>query len=512
MVCAIDPLAVDTALSVLAESGNAVDAAIAANAVLGVTSPNACGVGGDLLAMIAMPEAAPEAMISAGHAGSGASAAELRAEGRTRMPSQGDIRSVTVPGCVDGWFALHARFGTAPLSRLLAPAIEIARDGFPATPSFTAAWGEMADMISGSDVEAPAGLVPGGIVRRPQLARTLEAIAAHGRSGFYEGDAGKRLIELGKGLFNGEDLARSTAHFVAPLSLRAWDHTVWTVPAPSQGYVTLVAANIAASLDLPIDSSDGSWAHLLIESARQAAHDRPETLSERSPAATLLSPARLARRSLIDPDRSSSIGSFSRAGDTTAVCVVDERRCGISLVQSNAAGFGSHLVLPGTGVFLHNRGIGFSLERGHANELMPGRRPAHTLCPTIVTGSGGRLAGVLGTMGGDSQPLILLQLLARWLHNGEMPGDAVEAPRWVLGPQQVSYDGFNTWTSRGATDVFLEKGVPERWIDGLRLRGHAIVDSEATPTFGHAQMIVVEASRLAGASDPRTQVGMAAGR
>ena len=246
MVCAIDPLAVDTALSVLAESGNAVDAAIAANAVLGVTSPNACGVGGDLLAMIAMPEAAPEAMISAGHAGSGASAAELRAEGRTRMPSQGDIRSVTVPGCVDGWFALHARFGTAPISRLLAPAIEIARDGFPATPGFTAAWGEMADMISGSDVEAPAGLVPGGIVRRPQLARTLEAIAAHGRSGFYEGDAGKRLIELGKGLFNGEDLARSTAHFVAPLGLRAWDHTVWTVPAPSQGYVTLVAANIAA--------------------------------------------------------------------------------------------------------------------------------------------------------------------------------------------------------------------------------------------------------------------------
>jgi gamma-glutamyltranspeptidase/glutathione hydrolase len=184
---------------------------------------------------------------------------------------------------------------------------------------------------------------------------------------------------------------------------------------------------------------------------------------------------------------------------------------GVCVVQSNAAGFGSHLVVPGVDIFLQNRGIGFSLEPGHPDEYQPGRRPAHTLSPTAVTRTDGRLAGVLGTMGGDSQPQILLQLLARWLLAGESPGGAVAAGRWALVSEGEGR-GFDTWQTGGAVRVLLEGNAPPAWRDGLLARGHAVVNQAPfSHAFGHAQLIVAEEDHLAGGSDPRPRFGAAVG-
>ena len=283
-------------------------------------------------------------------------------------------------------------------------------------------------------------------------------------------------------------------------------------PTASQGYLTLAGAAIAEGLDLPDDTADPRWAHLLIEAAIEAGYDRPTGLYEGASGAALLDPERLAaRRSRIDAEHTQRrpLRSY-QDGDTTYLCVIDANRVGVSLIQSNASGFGSWLVEPGTGINLHNRGLGFSLEAGHPAELAPGRRPPHTLSPALVTRSDGSLAATIGTMGGDGQPQILLQLLARLLVDGATPAAAIGAGRWVLrGP----VTGFDTWTASDGAVVQVEGNAPADWVDALRSRGH---QAERTPpfdsAFGHAHVIVVEPSGLlAGAADPRARIGAAAG-
>jgi gamma-glutamyltranspeptidase/glutathione hydrolase len=199
-------------------------------------------------------------------------------------------------------------------------------------------------------------------------------------------------------------------------------------------------------------------------------------------------------------------------GGTTCICAVDADRTGVSLIMSNAAGFGSHLVLPGHGIFLHNRGMGFSLQAGHPAEYGPGRRPPHTLTPLVLTDGDGALDGVLGTMGGDAQPQILLQLMARALVSREEPKDALSAPRWVLSRDHST--GFDVWESDGPPLVRLEHGAPASWRRGLERRGYQV--AEASPgdhTFGHGQMIrVTDDGLLCGAADPRSGDGACVGR
>ena len=511
MVCSIDHLASRAGAEMIAAGGSAADAAVATSAVLAVTSPHVCGAGGDLLAVVVPPGGRPCALNSSGRAGSGADPERLRKEGHRRMPFRGDIRSVPVPGCVDGWLALHERFGRLPLEQVLGPARAYGVNGFPASPTLAASSPAVAAVVGGEDINSLAPLRAGTVVHRPGMARALEAVIGEGRAGFYGGEFGRELLELGAGEYTEADLESPLAEWVEPLSVPAWGRQLWTVPPNSQGYLTLASAWIAAGLDIPEDPGDPRWAHLLIESARQAAADRLAVLHEGADGPALVSEARLApRRAAIDPERAAVLAGRYRSGDTIALCTADGEGMGVSVLQSNASGFGSHLALPGLGIFLHNRGIGFSLEPGHPAEYGPGRRPPHTLCPLAVTNPDGSLAAVAGSMGGDGQPQYLLQVLARWLVGGEEPGTAVAAGRWSLRSGQ---NGFDTWTAGGDDlEVLVEGHAPESWSEGLVRRGHRPVPTAAFEHgFGHAHLITAQDGHLAGGTDPRPRYGAAIG-
>lgn len=510
MVASADQVATNAGLWALARGGNAVDAAIATNAAIGVAGPHMCGMGGDLFALIHDGDEVL-ALNASGRAGSGASADELRAEGMTEMPFRHDVRVVTVPGCVDGWVELHRRLGRMPLAEVLTPAIGLAEQGFAASA-------ELLDALGGLDArgrEAFAELVgqatrEGARVTRPGLGRALRDIAEGGRDAFYLGDFGNGLRALGGDWYAAEDFSTPGATWGEPLSADVWGRRVHTIPPNSQGYLTLSALLIAAGLDLPVDADDAQWAHLLVESATAAGFDRPTVLSEDADGRELLSSARLdPRRAAIDPQRASGRWAPGRGGDTTYLCAVDGDRMGVSLIQSNASNLGSWLVEPSTGINLHNRGLGFNLVPGHPAELAPGRRPPHTLCPALITHPDGSLAAVVGTMGGDAQPQILLQVITRLLR-GQSPAEAIFSGRWALqGPET----GFDTWTAPSGPIVTVEGHAPAGWTDALAARGHR-VDRYGSyhSDFGHAHCIVVEDSGLlAGAADPRTGVGSCAG-
>ena len=553
MVSTIDHAATAVGVDLLRRGGSAADAAVGANAVLAVTSPHACGPGGDVWALVHDSSGPPVALNAAGFAGSGADAARLRAQGLDRIPLRGHIASVTVPGAVDGWLALHGRYGRLPLAEVLAEAVRMASDGFAASPHLADRAPEVADVEGNTDIAAD--LRPGGIVRRPGTARALEAIAAHGRAGFYGGEFGQALLDLGAGEYSPADLETPIARWVEPVRTTAFGCELWTVPPPSQGYLTLAGAWIADRLPFepspapastssappasagpapPAGAADGRWAHLLVEAASMAAYDRHRVLHEGAEGRILVHPARLApRRAAIDVARAANIapsgpgdpgglgaaggpGSASPGaaspgdpGDTTYLCAVDADRMGVSLINSNASGFGAHLVAGDTGIFLHDRGIGFSLEPGHPALYAPGRRPPHTLAPALVTRSDGALRMVLGTMGGDSQPQLLLQLLHRILRLGQSPGTAVSAGRWALAPVGDA-DGFSTWLPGHRRKVLIEDPA-SGWAPELAALGHA-VEEAPDAGFGHAHVIeVTPDGALAGAADPRSLIGAAAG-
>ncbi|HEY6493365.1 MAG TPA: gamma-glutamyltransferase, partial [Trebonia sp.] len=279
MVATVDNLATAAGVRALLAGGSAVDAAVAANAVLSVTLPNQCGLGGDLFALVHRPGEPPAALNASGRSGSGADPAALRDRGHRAMPIRRAVSSVTIPGCVDGWVALHDRFGRLPLADVLASAIGVARNGFPVAPYLAQA---IAQADAGIRREmAPAGVPAAGqLMRRPDVGRMLAGIAERGRAAFYQGEFGEGLARLGAGEFTEDDLADTNADWVTPLSVEAWGKTVWTVPPNSQGYVTLSAAWMADRIGLPGDPRDPVWAHLLIEAARQAAYDRLDVLHE----------------------------------------------------------------------------------------------------------------------------------------------------------------------------------------------------------------------------------------
>jgi gamma-glutamyltranspeptidase/glutathione hydrolase len=434
------------------------------------------------------------------------------------MPVLGDIRSAPVPGCVDGWVELHSRFGRLPLADVLTPAATYADDGFPASPTLAARVASIADVPGADDYTSLGRVRAGTLLRRPGVARALRAIGAGGRAAFYEGAFGEGLLGVGRGEYVEDDLRRSQADWVTPAVVDVWGRRVWTVPPNSQGYLTLASAWIASGLPLPDDADDPRWAHLLIESSRAAAFDRLSVLHEQADWRALVAPSRLAaRRASISVD--GAVPSWSvdaMPGGTMYLCAVDADRLAVSLIQSNAAGFGCHVVEPSTRIFLHNRGIGFSLSPGHPAEYGPGRRPPHTLSPALVTdASSGLVDVVLGTMGGDSQPQVLLQLLARLLADRASVASAVDAGRWLLRPPGADAIGFDTWSAGGGrVRVEIEGHASPAWDDGLRALGHDVTRVGAyDSSFGHAHAIRLlhDGAVLAGAADPRTYGGDAIG-
>ena len=529
MVAAADQLAVGAGIGALADGGSAADAAVATGAAMAVVGPHLCGLGGDVLAMVSAPGRAPEALLSIGRAGAGSDARRLRAEGHATMPLRGDIRSVQVPGAVDGWLALHERYGRLPLARVLAPAIELAEDGFPASIMLAFA-SHLVHGVAGAGELCPDGpLAIGAIVRLPGIARTLRAVAREGRPGFYEGEFGRGLLGLGAGHFSPEDLATGLAQWCDPVHLAAWGHELWTVPPPSQGYLTLAGAAVAERAGLGADPADPAWAHLLVEAWRAVGHDRPDALYDGADGDVLLSTERLERAAARMADERAAPPDVTVAsrggaagvarmgdGDTTHFCVCDADGLGVSLTQSNALDFGSHLVEPATGVFLHNRGVGFSLVEGHPAEVRAGQRPPHTLSPMLVTSADGALTHLVGAMGGDAQPQIISQLLARLLRSGEDPATAISAPRLAL--DAPSAGPFRLWWGDDLT-VLVEADAPASWPEGLAARGQRVraISAFDPVAVGCAQIIEVARNEagdrvLVAASDPRSPDGAAVGR
>jgi gamma-glutamyltranspeptidase/glutathione hydrolase len=522
MVACADRLASTAGAAVLKAGGTAADAAVAAGAVMAVTNPHMGDLGGDLFAVVHRPGEDVAAVCAAGRAGSGADALQMRCEDLTTVPPYGDIRAVTVPGCVDGWLALHDRYGRLSLAQVLEPAVTLAASGFPASPSLAASVGAVLQLAGAEDFTEAALLhrgkmPPGTTIRRPSVAATLASVATSGRKAFYLGPFGDGLLLLGAGWFHRQDLVVEAATWVEPLHLEAWGYQLWCPPPPSAAYLTLAGAAVAGRLELPDDPNDPLWTHLLVETARQTGRDRAQVLFDGADGASLLDEERLAAQAAaVDPERADlhglgqPTGEDHRpvSGDTSAVCAVDADRMAVSLVQSNGSGWGARIAEPATGVFLHNRGTAFSLEPGHPAELQPGLRPPHTLSPTLVTHRDGTLKAVLGTMGGDAQPQILLQILARYLAAQASPGSAVEARRWILGD-----GGSATSEEGGALAVVLERDAPPSWHPGLVERGQQVRRSQVAPDhrFGHAQLIALHDGKLEGTADPRSLTGAVVG-
>ena len=506
MVSTIDHLATAAGVDLLRRGGSAVDAAVGANAVLSVTSPHMCGMGGDLWALVHFEDGSPPATLDAsGRAGSGADAERARADGLTSLPHTGDIRAVTVPGAVDGWLALHERFGRLPLDEVFGAAVGLADDGFPVSPllAFLAP-----DVAAVAHNELPAAPAVGEVVTRPGSARALRAIGAVGRGGFYGGEFGEGLLTAGPDEFVASDLDMAQARWVEPISVDAFGHRIWSPPPTSQGYLSLLGAAIADGFEV---GRDAEGTHLLIEAAAQAAHDRPTQLFEGADPEVLLDPGRIAeRRAVIDPDGAGHVAVPGWHGDTTYLCAIDRDGMGVSLINSNASGFGAHIIAGSSGIFLHDRALGFSLDPGHPAEYGPGRRPPHTLSPALVTHRDGRLRTVLGSMGGDTQPQYVLQMLAASLLHGRDPGRVLGQGRWKIAPDDDG-GGFDTWRHRHGREVRVEDHLDASIVDGLVARGHTVRRAHSSE-FGHAHLVeVTPHGSLGGAADPRALDGAASG-
>ncbi len=545
MVASIDQLASSAGVEVMRSGGTAADAAVAASAVLAVTAQHTCGMGGDVWALVHhTPGEPPVALNASGRAGSGADPQRLREElalvaadspelnsagldtTAFAMPVTGDPRSIPVPGCVDGWLALHDRFGLLSLKQVFRFAIDLAENGFVLSQAGALAAKQLVNVAHADDY---FGASAGAVVRRPGLAEALRAIVSNGRSGFYEGDFGADLIELGQGEYQAHDLTMPLANWVEPLAIEAWGQRIFTVPPNSQGYLTLAAAWMADGLDLPTDIDDPLAIHLLAEAAKLAAYDRIDVLHEHANGHELLSLERLTQRqAAISADTATAVGSWAqRSGDTNYIAAVDEKRMGVSLIQSNASGWGAHLFTKTNRISLQNRGIGFSLQPGHPAEYGPNRRPPHTLAPALVQTPDGELRCVIGTMGGDNQPQVVLQLLARLLHGGDTAGEAIAAGRWYWSRPNASL--FETWNDPPTLQLVLEghadgelnrakkTDVAMTVAAALSERGHDVRLADSfDDSFGHAHVITVESGGaahqiLTGASDPRMLTSAALG-
>ena len=505
-------LASQAGIGIIEQGGSAVDAAIAADAVLAVVAPDTCGPGGDLFAIIHRPgDEQPAVLNASGRAGSRVSAAELRERGLTRIPMRSRW-SITVPGCVDGWEELVARYARLGLGTDLAPAIGLAREGFPASTELSASLGRLENLIASQGSAAPLypngrSPAPGDSMTRPDLAETLQSIADDGRDAFYLGAVGDGIIEATGALITRHDLERRQTEWVEPASIDVFGSTAWTVPPNSQGWLTLATLRIFEMLDPPADPDDPAFHHTLIEAYRAVAWERADTVCDPStapiPVAALLDEGRLAERAAtIDPGRARRWPvQTSAPGGTAYLTVRDRDGMAVSFIQSNFWGIGSGRSAGATGVWLHNRGAGFELRPGHPNELVPGRRPLHTLSPTLWTRDGvARL--ILGTRGGDQQPQLLAQMAATMLYAGASPGTAQRQPRWFI-------DDF---ASDELPAIRYEPRFPPSTIEGLTGRGHDLHPADAWETgWGPVSTITIDGDTVVGDADPRVSTTAAVG-
>lgn len=488
-------------LEILGRGGNAVDAAIAVNAALGVVSPEACGVGGDLFALVHQPGTpVPLTLNASGRSGSGATIEAMT--DNAEIPLDHPM-SVTIPGCVDGWLELNQTLGALPLAQVVAPAIELAEQGFPASHELATTLRRNSEVLSPQTASRglyPGGASVGGKSTRPALAETLSNIGAGNRQDFYAGLIGDAISDATGGIVTPDDLAQSQADWVDPISVDLWGRTAWTTPPNTQGYLTLATLKIFEMLEAPEDPEDPLYQHLMIEAYRCVAQERDELLAdpEHMVDIGLLESSRLqALASTIQRTRTSRYGTPNpRMGGTAYMCAVDANGLAVSLIQSNFHGVGSKIGVKHGGFFLHNRGAGFNLIAGHPNALAPHKRPLHTLSPTMWT-NGGEFEMVLGTRGGHQQPQLLAQVGALTVRDGFSPGQAQAMPRWTTA----------TFGADTESHLVVEGRFSRSIAAGLTDLGHTVeIGPAMIGAAGPISVITRTPTGLrTGASDPRIE-------
>jgi gamma-glutamyltranspeptidase/glutathione hydrolase len=503
-------LATQAGVRAYAAGGNAIDAALAAAATLTVVYPHQCAIGGDLMALLDDGAGTLACVNGSGAAAAQASASALRAR-YSEMPEDG-TDTITVPGLVAGWQSLHGLGAHLSVARLLEPAIEAAADGVAVSPSLAAGiryrGAALLHRPAIGSLFMPDGvpLRQGALLRQPQLARTLQSLAADGLGSFYTGAIGALLVSGLQRLGSALTAADFTAHrseLCAPLRLAHRGAQIHTSPPNSQGFALLEAITALDALGIAIDPL-GDAAPMLLRALRMAAEDRDRYLGDPRrvsiPLQELLAAPLLRERLLARAAGRSlplaSAGRIPAHGDTVAVCAMDSAGRAVSLIQSVYQSFGSMVIEPATGVIFHNRGRGFSLLSGAANEFVPGTRPAHTLSPVLMHREG-RAIVALGTMGGRAQPQILAQLIPGIFDPGASLAAVLGAPRWVTGIRDIDF---------ARPTIAIEADAPEHLDAALRIEDLDLARIPARDErVGHAQLVTIRPDGvLRAASDPRS--------
>lgn len=502
IVSTSQPLAAQAGLSMLLAGGNAVDAAIAAAMALTVVEPTGCGIGSDGFAIVW------DGKELHGLNASGRSPAAWTPEYFAKLggiPEKG-WNAVTVPGAVSAWVALSQRFGRLPFARLAQPAIGYARQGFPVSPTIARLWelgrAKLGEQPGFAECFLPNGRAPraGEVFRSEAHARTLELIAATQGEAFYRGELAEKMAahsQANGGAMTVEDLAAHQADWVGTVSQRFGDSVIHEIPPNGQGIAALMALGMLDALgvgDQPLDGVDS--VHLQVEAMKLAFADLHQYNADiahmRVVPADLLRPEYLRERAaLIDPARAGApTYGAPRAGGTVYLAAADAQGMMVSFIQSNYMGFGSGVVVPGTGISLQNRGHGFSLTPGHANEVGPRKRPSHTIIPAFAMNADGTPQMAFGVMGGPMQSQGHTQMALRVLRYGQNPQAAADAPRWRV---------------TGGKGVAVEPHFDAAVVEQLRARGHEVTVEAGNGVFafGGAQLVLRQGDVYVAGSDPR---------
>ncbi len=524
MAATSQPLATQIALDILKNGGSAVDAAIAANAALGLMEPTGCGIGGDLFAIVWDAEKEELTGLNAsGRSPKAMTLAYFRENGIDTIPPFGPL-PVSVPGTVDGWFELHGRYGRLPMGKLLAPAIAYAKNGFPVSEViahyFKLNEKRIAQYSGFAETYMPNGHVPrkGEMFRNPRLARTYEAIAEKGRDEFYKGDIANKIdaymAEQG-GLLTHADMAAHASEWVTPVSTnyRGWD--VYELPPNGQGIAALQILNILEGFDIrSMGFGSAEYLHTLVEAKKLAFEDRAKYYADMDfvdvPVTRMISKAYAdERRKLISPERAAMTVAAGNTqldqGDTIYMTVADRDGNMVSLIQSNYRGMGSGMTPGELGFVLQDRAELFALEEGHANVVDGGKRPFHTIIPAFVMKDGNPLIS-FGLMGGAMQPQGHAQIIVNMVDFGMNLQEAGDAAR-------INHTGSSQPTGTTMTDggvVHLESTFSKETRDGLESLGHTLGTSDGS--FGGYQAIMWDEEQgvYYGASEVRKD-GQAAG-
>ncbi len=486
MAATSQPLATQAALDILKKGGNAIDAAIAANAVLGVVEPTGCGIGGDLFAIIWSAEKQKLYGLNAsGRSPRSLKLDYLKNQGYETIPSTGPL-PVSVPGCVDGWFEMHDMFGRIPMRDILQPAINYARDGFPVSEVIAYYLDRntqsLKDFPNIKETYMPGGKSPakGEIFRNPRLANTLDKIAKGGRNEFYRGSIAKAIDAFMRshgGFLSYDDLSRHSSEWVEPVSSSYRGHDIWELPPNGQGIATLQILNILEGFDIAqMGFGSAEYIHVFTEAKKLAFEDRAKFYADPRfsaiPVTQLISKKyAIERRKLINRDKAARVYDPGKieAGNTIYLTVADKYGNMVSLIQSNYRGMGSGMCPTDLGFVLQDRGEMFSLDPGHANVYAPGKRPFHTIIPGFITKNGKPWIS-FGVMGGDMQPQGHAQVIINLIDFKMNLQEAGDAPR-------IYHTGSSEPTGEVMTAggiLYLENGFRWEEIQKLLSMGHNV--------------------------------------